>query len=147
MQEKPNFTIKDATVTKSGKYIRLYGAYEADGEGKVFSDSILVEAGKFALLKKTEVVENGKARMKVEGLIGATLRDPVLRPVPVTDDKKTSATPGDEETQEGKTKFLIYLHEAKVIYKSGKEFGYQESPPTPREDEQRHQAQHAAPGM
>lgn len=134
MQNKPNFNIKDATVTQSGKFIRLFGEYEPNAEGKVLWDNILLEIGKFEKMKRTEVEENGKSRIKVEGLIGATLKDPVLRLKKVEEDLKDPS-------------WLVYLHEAKVVFNSGKEYGYKESPPPPKEEQQQGQTQADGPGM
>lgn len=132
MQNRPDFTVKDANVTQSGKLIRLFGEHAPDDQGRVFSASILVENGKFEKMARTTVEEGGKSRVKVEGLIGAVIKEPVLR-------NKNTAKEGEEPS------WITYLHEGKVTFpKSGKEFGYKETPLPPKEEQQQSAA---APGM
>jgi len=131
LHEKPNFAINDATITQSGKLIRLFGKHEANAEGRELSSTILVEADKFEKMKKTSVEENGKTREKVEGLIGAVIKEPVVR-------FKNAAKEGEEPS------WLTFLHGGTVVFKSGKEFGYKETPLPPKEEQQQSAA---APGM
>jgi len=133
MQSKPDFTVEDATITRSGKFIRCFGKFAPDDQGREFSGSVLVEEGKFEKMQRTQVEENGKTRVKVTGLIGAVVKEPVLR-------NKNVAKEGEEPS------WISFLHEGKVTFpKSGKEFGYKETPLPPKEEQAEQQA--AAPGM
>lgn len=138
---RPDFTVKDANVTQSGKFIRLFGEYAPDEEGKTRGGSILVESEQFQKMQRTKVEENGKTREKIDGLIGAVISTPALK-------FKNTAKEGEEPS------WLSILHEGKITFlNTGKTFNYKETPFQPKEQkDEQHQYQDAgsqapAPGM
>ena len=117
MQNKPNFNIKDASVTQSGKFIRLFGEYEPNAEGKVLSDNILLEIDQFSMMSRSDAeLPGGKTVQRVDGLVGKMITDVII-----FSDKRPD------------NNWLVFLDSGKFEF-NGKALAYKRTPPHTKPD-------------
>lgn len=144
MLKKPDFTVIDATITQSGKYIRVFGEYPGttSSNGAPFKDNVLLEKPQFDNFAASPVqVGEGKTVQRVDGLVGAKITNVTLEAQPLKDEAGKYPE---------KPEFLHYLSEGTIMLSNGMSMPYKATIQHNKNKEAREDQEHApaaAPGM